>query len=163
MLLYTSLSSGNERFRCERVLKSARVFSSRICKETKKKAETCRWSSSDWNQEWQSMKLFFQSRFRAAGQYHFGELVDSSKDSHSRLCQKKMNFEGIFVYVWTVKLVHFIYIVFLHLLLSREPWIHGKMHYIFVTQMNYCHPQDFSCTYFVFHLGPKTADRIFIF
>lgn len=60
------------------------------------------------------MKLFFQSRFQAAGQYHFGELVDSSKDSHSRLCQKKINFEGIFVYVWTVKLVHFIYIGFFY-------------------------------------------------
>lgn len=34
--------------------------------------------------------------------------------------------------------------------------------YFSISQMNYCHPQDFSCTYFV-HLGPKTANRIPIF
>ena len=84
------------------------------------------------------------------------------RQQHCRLCQKELRLEGIFVYVLRVKLVHFIYIVFLHILLSRELWIHLKCTIFFYPADELLSPTRFSCTYF-FHLGPKTADRISIF
>lgn len=44
---------------------------------------------------------------------------------HRWLCQRELGFEGIFVYVLIVKLVHFIYIVF-YTYYSVELWIHWK-------------------------------------
>lgn len=88
---------------------------------------------------------------------------------HCQLFEKELGFEDIFVYGLIVKFVHFIYIDFLWFFLffytyysvESSGYIENAL-YFSISQMNYCHPQDFSCTYFV-HLGPKTANRIPIF
>jgi len=83
------------------------------------------------------------------------------------LCQREARFEGIFVYVLIVKLVHFIYIVFYtYYSVESSEYIENAL-YFSISQMNYCQPPRFqlyrSFLFSFFHLGPKTADRISIF
>lgn len=51
---------------------------------------------------------------------------------------------------------------FLHILLSRELWIHWKCTIFFYLADELLSPTRFQL-YIIFHLGPKTADRISIF
>lgn len=51
---------------------------------------------------------------------------------------------------------------FLHILLSRELWLHWKCTIFFYLAEELLSPTRFQL-YIIFHLGPKTADRISIF
>lgn len=56
-------------------------------------------------------------------------------------------FEGNFVYVLIVKLVHFIYIVvfYTHYSVVSSEYIENAL-YFSISLADYCHLEDFSCT-----------------